>query len=310
MAYGSETTQEHVPAGVVDSSRGVWTFTADVDLLRRLAASGFDWVALDAQHGPVDRAALHAAGRGLADAGTALVVRVPAVDPVWIGAALDAGATAVVVPSVTGRADAVLAARASRYPPEGDRSWGPFAPLWGGAAPDPAAANAAVRCLVMVETVGALADVDRIAATPGVDGLFVGPLDLALALGTTVDGLLDDRSERQPPRPGGRGRDAARRPRGGVRRHLGERPAAAGARHPLPRGDHGRRRRRGGCQGPARGRPRRLRSPGRSGTHPGRVRRPNTRSPTTGERPDGRAPATCAALDEEGGPRCRTRTLH
>jgi 4-hydroxy-2-oxoheptanedioate aldolase len=198
MAYGSATTQGQRPAGVVEHSRGVWAFTADVDLLRRLAASGFDWVALDAQHGPVDRAALHAAGRGLADAGTALVVRVPAVDPVWIGAALDAGATAVVVPSVTGRADAVLAARASRYPPEGDRSWGPFAPLWGGVAPDPAAANAAVRCLVMVETVGALADVDPIAATPGVDGLFVGPLDLALALGTTVDALLDDRSEGNP----------------------------------------------------------------------------------------------------------------
>jgi 4-hydroxy-2-oxoheptanedioate aldolase len=50
----------------------------------------------------------------------------------------------------------------------------------------------------MVETVGALADVDPIAATPGVDGLFVGPLDLALALGTTVDALLDDRSEGNP----------------------------------------------------------------------------------------------------------------
>jgi 4-hydroxy-2-oxoheptanedioate aldolase len=197
MAYGSGT-QQHLPAGMVETSRGVWTFTADVDLLRRLAASGFDWVALDAQHGPVDRAALHAAGRGLVDAGTALVVRVPAVDPVWIGAALDAGATAVVVPSVTGRADAERAARASRYPPEGDRSWGPFAPLWGGSAPDPEAANAAVRCLVMVETVGALDDVDRIAATPGVDGLFVGPLDLALALGTTVDGLLDDTSGDSP----------------------------------------------------------------------------------------------------------------
>jgi 4-hydroxy-2-oxoheptanedioate aldolase len=50
----------------------------------------------------------------------------------------------------------------------------------------------------MVETVGALDDVDRIAATPGVDGLFVGPLDLALALGTTVDGLLDDTSGDSP----------------------------------------------------------------------------------------------------------------
>lgn len=198
MAYGTDDPAGTAPRGVADPSRGIWTFTGDVDLLRRLAAGGFDWVAVDAQHGPVDRTVLHAVGRALADARAALLVRVPAVDPVWIGAALDAGATAVVVPSVTGRADAVLAALASRYPPEGERSWGPFAPLWGGPAPDPAEANAAVRCLVMVETVGALADVEAIAATPGVDGLFVGPLDLALALGTTVDALLDDHSPRNP----------------------------------------------------------------------------------------------------------------
>ena len=183
---------------IAETSRGVWTFTADVDLLRRLAASGFDWLAVDAQHGPVGRAALHAIGRGLADAGAPFLVRVPSVDPVWIGASLDAGAAAVVVPSVDGAADAVRAARASRYPPLGDRSWGPFPPVWGGAAPDVRAANAAVACLVMVETAGALAEVDAIAATPGVDGLFVGPLDLALALGTTVDALLEDRSPGNP----------------------------------------------------------------------------------------------------------------
>ncbi|HEU5456404.1 MAG TPA: aldolase/citrate lyase family protein, partial [Nocardioides sp.] len=197
MAYASDEARD-APRGVADPSRGVWAFTTDVDLLLRLARGGFDWVALDAQHGPVDRTVLHAVGRALSDTGAAFVVRVPAVDPAWIGAALDAGAAAVVVPSVTGSADAVLAARSSRYPPEGDRSWGPFAPQWGGTAPDPDTANATVRCLVMVESVGALADVDEIAATPGVDGLFVGPFDLALALGSTVDVLLDDRSDGNP----------------------------------------------------------------------------------------------------------------
>jgi 4-hydroxy-2-oxoheptanedioate aldolase len=141
---------------------------------------------------------VHAVGRALSGTGASLVVRVPSVDPVWIGAALDAGAGAVVVPSVATTADAVLAARASRYPPAGDRSWGPFAPQWGGAVLDPAAANAAVQCLVMIETAGALAEVDAIAATPGVDGLFVGPFDLAIALGTTVDALLKDLSSGSP----------------------------------------------------------------------------------------------------------------
>lgn len=179
-------------------SRGLWTFTADVDLLLRLASGGFDWVAVDAQHGPVDRAGLHAIGRALADAVTPFVVRVPAVDAAWIGAALDAGAAAVIVPSVNGTPDAVLAASAARYPPEGARSWGPFAPVWGGAAPDAATANAAVACIAMIETAGALADVDRIAATPGIDGLFVGPFDLALSLGTSTDALLDDHSPGSP----------------------------------------------------------------------------------------------------------------
>jgi 4-hydroxy-2-oxoheptanedioate aldolase len=184
--------------GLGGTSRGVWTFSADIDLLRRLALGGFDWLTVDAQHGPVDRTRLHAIGRALGDAGATFAVRVPAVDSAWIGAALDAGAAAVVIPSVTGTADAVLAARAGRYPPLGERSWGPFPPVWGGVAPDPAAANATVQILAMVETAGALADVDEIAATPGVDGLFVGPFDLALALGTSVDALLDDRAPGNP----------------------------------------------------------------------------------------------------------------
>ena len=186
------------PAGLAAVSRGIWTSTADLDLLRRLAVSGFDWLAVDAQHGPVDRGTLHAVGRALHGTPVPVVVRVPGVDAAWVGAALDAGAAAVVVPSVTGVADAVTAARASRYPPLGDRSWGPFPPLWGSAAPTPTAANATVRCLAMVETVGALEDVEALAAAPGVDGLFVGPLDLALALGTTVDDLLADHGPGSP----------------------------------------------------------------------------------------------------------------
>ena len=75
MAYGDDPPTRG-PSGLIESSRGVWAFTTDVDLLRRLAGAGFDWVALDAQHGPVDRAALHEVGRGLADAGADLVVRV------------------------------------------------------------------------------------------------------------------------------------------------------------------------------------------------------------------------------------------
>lgn len=182
----------------MDDSRGIWTGTTDLDLLLRLGRGGVDWLALDAQHGPLDRGALHRVARGLTTASVPFLVRVPGVDPAWIGAALDAGAAAVVVPSVMGVADAETAARASRYPPAGERSWGQFAPLWGAAALDPDTADAAARCWVMVETPGALAEVDAIAAVAGVDGLFVGPLDLARSLGTTVDVLLADDSPAGP----------------------------------------------------------------------------------------------------------------
>ncbi len=189
-------TDRGIPLEPVSS--GIWTMTADIDLLCRLAGSGFDWIALDAQHGAIDRVALHAAGRALAGARAPFVVRVPSVDPMWIGLALDAGARAVVVPSVTGRQEARLAALACRYPPLGERSLGQFAPMWGGRAQSAEEENATIRCAVMVETAGALTDVDAIAATDGVDLLFVGPNDLALSLGATVDALLDNHEAGNP----------------------------------------------------------------------------------------------------------------
>ena len=229
MAYGSADHRSgQRPAGVVEPSRGVWAFTADVDLLRRLAASGFDWVALDAQHGPVDRAALHAVGAGpggcrrpRSSCACRPSTRSGSAPP-WMPVP-----TAVVVPSVTGRADAVLAARASRYPPEGDRSWGPFAPLWGGAAPDPAAANAAVRCL-----------------RHGRDGRCPGRR--RRDRGDPGRRRAVRRPARPRPRPGHHGRRAPRRPVGRATRSAGWSPRRRGTASSW-RGSRAPRRTRGGC---------------------------------------------------------------
>lgn len=179
-------------------SRGLWLMGSDVDLARRLAGSGFDWITLDAQHGAIDRSALVALGRALGDVGTNFVVRVPGVEHSWIGASLDAGAAGVIIPSVTSVADARAAVRAAYYPPQGERSWGPFSPMWDAAAPDAGQANAQVQCAVMIETVGALESVEEIAAIDGVGLLFLGPVDLSLALGTSVEDLLADTSEDGP----------------------------------------------------------------------------------------------------------------
>ncbi|MGO1166126.1 MAG: HpcH/HpaI aldolase family protein [Janibacter sp.] len=180
------------------ASRGLWLMGSDVDLARRLARAGFGWIALDAQHGAIDRSALVDLGRALGDVGTNFVVRVPGVDHSWIGASLDAGAAGVIVPSVTSVEDARAGVRATFYPPLGERSWGPLTPMWDGYAPDAERANAHVQCAVMIETAGALDAVEEIAALDGVGLLFLGPVDLSLSLGVSIDELLSDTAPSGP----------------------------------------------------------------------------------------------------------------
>ena len=148
-----------------------------------LGGAGFDWVIVDAQHGGVTVPELVPALQGLQLGGTPAVVRVPWADPPTIMRVLDFGATGVLVPMVSTAADADAAARAMRYPPEGIRSYGQTRPRYASTAE----ANADVVLLVMIETAEALDHLDAIAATPGVDGLFIGPVDLALSLGLPLD---------------------------------------------------------------------------------------------------------------------------
>ncbi len=159
-------------------------------MLGLLARSAFDWVALDAQHGEFDRRALVEAGRVLTAGGHPFAVRVARVDSADIGLALDVGASTVVVPLVDTVDDARLAVTAAHYPPRGHRSWGPLAPLWGQEATG--AEQASPQVAVMIESALGLANVDAIAAVAGVDLLFVGPFDLSLSLGVSVDDLLAD----------------------------------------------------------------------------------------------------------------------
>ncbi|WP_454050338.1 aldolase/citrate lyase family protein [Cellulomonas sp. Marseille-Q8402] len=183
----------HTPDPVV----GLWSSLADAATLRLLAAARPGWLVLDAQHGTWSDGDL-AAVLPVLDAPAPVWVRLADDRPAGIGRALDAGADGVIVPMVDSADQAAAAVRACRYPPQGHRSWGPAAPLVGRPAVPPAAANDAVRCAVMVETAAALAVVDAIAATPGLDMVFVGPFDLALALGRTVDDLLADAAPGAP----------------------------------------------------------------------------------------------------------------
>jgi len=115
-------------------------------------------------------------------AGAAGIVRVPSNNAAFIGQALDAGAAGVIVPLVNNAEEAAAAARAVRYPPHGMRSYGPMRSALR-IGPVPADADATVLCLAMIETPEGLENVKEICAVPGIDGVYIGPSDLCLAVG-------------------------------------------------------------------------------------------------------------------------------
>lgn len=158
-----------------------WMSLPDPLAADALARAGYDCVIPDAQHGGITWENLLPALLALDLHQTRAVVRVPWNDPAQIMRALDLGALGVIVPMVSNAAQAKSAAEASRLPPHGVRSFGPVRNYY---AAQPTTFEP--LCLVMIETAEALANLDAIAATPGVDGLFVGPVDLALSLGLGV----------------------------------------------------------------------------------------------------------------------------
>src|SRR4029450_12967631 len=189
---GGVTVEQRKTRGFGESSSGVWCNDTSPGMVARLAHLGFDWVCLDAQHGGYSRTEILDAARSFPPGLGELVVRVAACDFAAIGAALDAGAMAVIVPQIESGGGARRAVAATFYPPAGERSRGPTRRIWGAPTLTTEEANRSTTCAVMIESARALSNVEEIAAVPGVDQLFVGPHDLSLSLGTSVEELLDD----------------------------------------------------------------------------------------------------------------------
>ncbi|MFD7202436.1 HpcH/HpaI aldolase/citrate lyase family protein [Streptomyces sp. NPDC059893] len=165
---------------------GYWSLLDSPVAAERLARVGYDYLAFDAQHGLFGYQGMLNNLLATDTKGSTAVgmVRVEANDLTYIGRALDAGATAVIVPLIDNARDAADAVSAVRYPPLGRRSYGPMrAQLRVG--PNPADAHEQTAVLAMIETADGLADVEAICATPGLDGIYVGPSDLRLAIGGT-----------------------------------------------------------------------------------------------------------------------------
>jgi 2-keto-3-deoxy-L-rhamnonate aldolase RhmA len=159
-----------------------WLTLGSVALCEIAARAKPDAIVIDMQHGLWDRSSMEAAIGAIPSSIPALV-RVAENGVHCIGQALDAGAEGVLVPLVESAAEAYAAVAATRYPPSGRRSGGGVRPL-ANFADYVEAANRDIVLCVMIETAEGVRNAKEIAATPGVDLIFIGTGDLALSLGT------------------------------------------------------------------------------------------------------------------------------
>ncbi|MDP6605182.1 MAG: aldolase/citrate lyase family protein [Dehalococcoidia bacterium] len=171
---------------------GGWLSVNAPTVAEAMAHQDFDWLCIDTQHGLIEYADVVNMLIAISTTDTIPFVRVPWNDPPTIMKYLDAGAYGIIVPMVNNREEAERAVAACRYPPVGGRSFGPArAGLYSG--PGYAQeANDEIACIVMIETAEALDNLDEIMSTPGVDAAYIGPSDLAYAIGMQPTGDNND----------------------------------------------------------------------------------------------------------------------
>ncbi|UFN51645.1 aldolase/citrate lyase family protein (plasmid) [Roseomonas sp. OT10] len=153
---------------------------------------GFDAATIDLQHGMMGFSEALAMLQAISATPATPLVRPPANEPHAIMRLLDAGAYGVICPMISTRAEAEALVAACRYPPRGRRSFGPARGLLYGGADYFAHADEEILVLGMIETREALGNLDAILDTPGLDGIYVGPNDLAIEIGRKPKAEHDD----------------------------------------------------------------------------------------------------------------------
>jgi 4-hydroxy-2-oxoheptanedioate aldolase len=148
-----------------------------------MASMGWDAVTIDTQHGVIGYSEMLAMLQAISTTAATPLVRVSWNQPGEIMRALDAGAYGVICPMINDAAECAAFVQACRYPPEGFRSSGPTRAVVYGGADYHACANGEMLAIAMIETAAGLENVEAIVATPGLDGVYIGPSDLSLAMG-------------------------------------------------------------------------------------------------------------------------------
>jgi 4-hydroxy-2-oxoheptanedioate aldolase len=165
---------------------GLWLSMADPYMAEVSATAGFDWLLIDGEHGPNDLRSTLAALQAVAPYGAQPVVRAVEGSVALIKQLLDIGAKNLLIPMVDTPEQARLMVSATRYPPLGIRGVGSAvarASRWSARTDYLAVADSEVCLLVQAETVTALKHLKEICAVDGVDGVFIGPADLAASMG-------------------------------------------------------------------------------------------------------------------------------
>jgi 4-hydroxy-2-oxoheptanedioate aldolase len=170
---------------------GLWLALADAYAAEICAAGGgFDFLVIDGEHAPHDLRSVLASLQAIAAYPVEAIVRLPHGDAALIKQVLDLGASTLLIPMVETAEEARALVRATRYPPEGIRGVGSGlarSSRWTRYEDYLDVANEQVCLIVQVETVAALENAEEIAAVDGVDGVLIGPADLAASMGLRGD---------------------------------------------------------------------------------------------------------------------------
>ena len=164
---------------------GLWSGLSNNVTVEVLANAGFDWLLLDTEHSPNELPMVHSQLQAISHGKAHPIVRPPWNDTVTIKRYLDIGAQTLLIPYVQDADEARSAVAATRYPPLGVRGYAAAARAsnYGRIKDYPSSCEAQLCLLVQVETPHALANIEAIAAVDGVDGIFIGPGDLAASMG-------------------------------------------------------------------------------------------------------------------------------
>ncbi|GAB3598121.1 HpcH/HpaI aldolase family protein [Microbacterium tumbae] len=161
---------------------GGWHTLPDSLAAEVAARQALDYVCVDQQHGLIDDSTAFPMLQGITAGGGIGIVRARWNEPAAIMSALDGGALGVIIPMIETPEDAAAAVEACRFPPYGQRSYGPIRARDIIGSTDPREIEK-VACIIMIETAEAIARLDEIVSVPGIDAVYIGPSDLALALG-------------------------------------------------------------------------------------------------------------------------------